>query len=332
MRSRLDRKLVVVSVVSALAATAGGCIDEFSGSNLEIDFAAKTAEPGPYLPPSNTYYTLYAVDQVRDADGNVLQATLFAVQQFRIVPVVDLDSPCAIETVDPYPGLHISQFANKEREQTGVTDPFQEGQDEVLVQRVVTADERVRRAALYEEIKAVTSSSFLTYPALAPACVEDQPGVDPALIPPADCIGEQSNARRLALCQAAWATDPSRYEGTDRSLTAPIAGTLYGFVQGANPVNGAPLGGVNMFVDEVLAADAYTINWQFADLDGNGQPDYPVDFPESERSPTGVGYLSGVPGQITRGVIDVPMRNIADPAIAAHMSIFSDLADDPVSF
>lgn len=325
MRTRIDGILVSVFAASALA----GCVDGFRGSNVQIDFAPTV---GPQGAPDPTYFTLYAVDQVADESGVVTAEYLFAVHDFRIQPAIDLASPCAIELEAPYPGLHISAFPAKEREQTGVTDPTLPGQDERAVERVLTADQRLAAATMMQSIKAVTSAGFATYPAVATACVEDQAGVDPALIPPANCIGATSNARRLALCQAAWAAAPTRYEGTDRSLTAPLAGEAYGFVQGQNPLTGAPLGGSQMFVDEVLIADAYAINWQYADLDGNGTPDYPASVPAEDRSPTGFGYLSGFPRQVARGVTQVPLVSTTDRTVNANMAIVADLGDDPVQF
>jgi len=331
MRSNLDRRLVILSAATAIALA--GCVDGFGGSNVQIDFSAKVGEAGPQQPPANTYFTLYAVDQIVDATTGAITAEyLFDVQRFSIRSAVDLTSPCAIEVEGPYPGLHISAFAEKEREQTGVADPFLPGQDERSVERVLTADQRMLNAAAMASIKAVTSTSFAAYPPVAPACVEDMPGVDPSQIPPAGCLGDASAERRLALCQATWATDPLRYEGTDRSLTAPLAGTVYGFVQGQNPVNGATLGGSQIFVDEVLDFDAYAINWQYADLDGDGMPDYPASVPAENRSPTGFPYVSGFPKVKNRGVVTVPMLNRADPSIAAQMAIFADLGEDPVQF
>jgi hypothetical protein len=329
MRSSLDRVLVIVSVASALA----GCVESFSGSNVQIDFAPGVREEGTFDPPDESYFTLYAVDQITDETGMVTQAFLFAVQEFRIQPAVNLSSPCAIEIEGPYPGLHITAFPTKEREQTGITDPTLPGQNERDVQRVLTADQRLLIAMAYQELKAITGgTSFATYGAIAGACVEDDNTVDPSLIPPANCIGETSNARRLELCRAAWAADPLHYEGTDRSLTAPLNGELYGLVQGTNPSNGAPLGGSGFFVDEVLDFDAYTINWQYADLNGDGQPDYPASVPADQRSPTGFSYLSGLPISITRGVTNVPLSNRSDSTIAGQMSIFADIGDDSVNF
>ena len=77
----------------------------------------------------------------------------------------------------------------------------------------------------------------------------------------------------------------------------------------------------------MLAFDAYAINWQYADLDGNGVPDYP---PAVDPSTTGFSYVYGFPEVQTRGVVNVPMINRADPSIAAQMAIFADLGEDPV--
>jgi hypothetical protein len=54
--------------------------------------------------------------------------------------------------------------------------------------------------------------------------------------------------------------------------------------------------------------------------------------PDDEKSSTGFAYVSGLPEQRTRGVINVPMINLGDPSISANMAIFADLGTDPVQF
>jgi hypothetical protein len=330
--SRSAHVVLATSIVVGVAVA--GCVDGFTGSNVQIDFSARVGELGPQDPPADTYYTLYAVDQIVDAaTGAVTAEHLFEVQRFAIVRAVDLDSPCAIDVEDsPYPGVHVRGFPLKEREVTGVVDPLVQGQDERAVQRVLTADQRLANAGMLQAVKAVASTSIAVYPGVAATCVEDDPGVDAALVPPYTCIGTSSNERRLALCRAVWSVDPLLYAGNDKALTVPHSGELYGFVQGQNPVNGAPLGGSQLFVDEVLDFDAYTINWQFNDRDGDGMPDYPATIDPEFRSPTGFPYVSGFPAEATRGVTNVSMVNRLDPSISAQMAIFADLGDDPVNF
>jgi hypothetical protein len=332
MGTSFARIVFAASVAAGVAV--GGCVDGFEGSNVQIDFSQKIGEDGPLLAPADTYYTLYAVDRVFDETTGVQTAEyLFAVHDFELVDAIDTDSPCAIDIAgSPYPGLHITRFADKEMEQTGVTDPYQQGQDPRSVQRVLTAMQRVTNAIALQTVDAVTSTSLASYPGVAPGCVEDTPGLDPALIPPASCIGDASNTRRLAVCDAFWTANPLHYEGNDKVLTAPLGGELYGFVQGQNPLNGATLGGSQIFVDEVLDFDAYAINWQFKDHDGDGMPDYPASFPVESRTPTGVPFVSGEPEVRTRGVINVPMQSLADPSISANMAIFADIGNDPVQF
>jgi hypothetical protein len=317
-------------LLAAVAAAAGGCVDGFKGSNVQIDFSARVLAGGPTEPvPPDTFFTLYAVDQVvSEETGLVTAEYLFDVHRFAIQPAVDLSSPCNIDIEgSPYPGLHVTAFPDKEREQTGVTDPLAPGQDEQGVQRVLTADARLEAAEMLQEVKAVTSASITEYPALAADCVEAIG--DQNMIPPPTCLGEASNLVRLRVCRGVWASDPLLFEGNDKSLTALKNGELYGFVQGQNPVNGATLGGAQIFVDEVLDFDAYSINFQYNDRDGDGDPDYP---PGVDPVPAGFPYLAGYPEVRTRGVINVPMVNRDDPSISAQMAIFADLGNDPITF
>jgi hypothetical protein len=318
--------------LAVIIVAAGGCIDGFKGSNVQVDFSARVRQPGPEDPPADTYFTLYAVDQVTDPATHLVTAEyLFEIQRFAIQPAVDLASPCAIDLEgSPYPGLHVTQFPAKEREATGITDPLDPANDPHDAERVLTADQRLLNAMALQSVLAVTSPSISTYPPFASACVEQ--GGDPAMMPPIDCIEDQSNAARLAVCREVWANDPNLFQGNDKSLTAPDNGVLYGFVQGQNPINGATLGGAQMFVDEVLDFDAYSINWQYNDRDMDGMPDYPPTVPDADKLPTGFPYLAGFPEVRTRGVINVPMVNRADPSISAQMAIFADLGEDPLTF
>src|SRR5215475_13761128 len=102
---------------------------------------------------------------------------------------------------------------------------------------------------------AVTSASKASYPTMAADCngPSDQ-------IPPPACLDNDSNKRRLALCQAAWKADPDLWEGTDLVLTAPLNGTTHGMVLVPNTVAGTPVGGAQFFVDNPLDnVDAYAI-------------------------------------------------------------------------
>ena len=158
-------------------------------------------------------------------------------------------------------------------------------------------------------IRVVTSHSTGAYPMVATDC-------ESAGIPPAMCVDPDANARRLAACQAAWAADSSLWEGTDRILTAPLAGTTFGLVNGNNPINLAPVGGAQLFVDEDLTGmDAFAIYWQLDDNDGLGNL-----------------LLYGTPHMPTRGVMHVELTSLTNPALTAELAIFPGLGHDDVNF
>ena len=156
------------------------------------------------------------------------------------------------------------------------------------------------------------------------------------------CTDAAANLRRLAACQAAWHADATAgpdlpgvgyFEGTDRVLTQPLNGVTQGFVDGRNPVNLAPVGGSQFFVDEILDGfDGFAVYWQYDDADHDGQPDYPASVPVADRSPTGQQLLFGRPTAPTRGVIHVHMTNLIQPLLTAEVAIFADLGSDDVQF
>lgn len=321
--------------------TLAGCIDEFSGSEIQIDFSRDTpvqttafAAPLPDELPANIHFTLYAFQDGVTSSGEPV-GRLFALQRFEIHRVVDLDSPCYIDVGEhvPFEGLHVSQYLAETMKLHGFTDASTPPADATEAQKVevataLTRQVKVNAMAGHDGPKAITSASVGSgYEAVAASC-SDTNG-----IPPPDCVDPDSNRRRLERCQAAWKADPMFFEGSDRVLTLPLAGTTHGFVIGDNPAGMLPIGGSAFFIDEVLEDfDGYAIYWQYDDADGNGMPDYPASVPASERNPLGTLFLFGRPESPTRGVIRAHLTSIQSPDISAHLAIFANIGEDDVHF
>jgi hypothetical protein len=117
-------------------------------------------------------------------------------------------------------------------------------------------------------------------------------------------------------------------------LTLPLNGTTYGFVEGMNPLNLAPIGGAAFFVDESLADfKTYALYWQFDDVNGDGMPDYPPSFPATDRHELGVLFMYGNATAPTRGALHVHMVNPLKPTTQyAEMAIFPNIDEDTVHF
>jgi hypothetical protein len=157
----------------------------------------------------------------------------------------------------------------------------------------------------------VTSASKASYPAMAADCngPSDQ-------IPPPSCMDDDSNRRRLALCQATWKANPDLWEGTDRVLTAPLNGITHGMVLIPVTVAGTPVGGAQFFVDNPLAnIDAFGIYFQSDALDTPGTQ-----------------LFFGRPTMPTRGVLHVHLVSPLNPALTSEMAVFTDLGQDDVHF
>jgi hypothetical protein len=290
-----------------------GCIDEFQGSNVQVDFgAAMPAQASPYAAspgtgelPSDIHFTLYAFAGGVD-DTNTPIGRLFEIQRFEIHRIVDLKSPCFIDVGDnvPFPGLHVSQFADMVQAKAG--------SDDIDIGTAMQRQRNVDALASDMGLKAVTSASTSGYADIAPDCV------DTTRIPPPACVDVDSNRRRLAMCQEAWRADATYFEGTDRVLTAPLNGTTHGMVTGLNPVNLAPVGGAQFFVDEALD-----------DFDGFGV------YYQQDSAPAddlGTQLLFGKPEAPTRGVIRVHMTSLVSPGLTADVAIFSSIDEDDVHF
>lgn len=315
-----------------------GCIDEFTGSNVQFDFNRNTpveapvglAPTGTQL-PANVHFSLYALS------SNDTTGFMFKLQDFEIHKVVDLTSPCFIDVGEhvPHPGLHVSQYASVIEQDTGIPDPRNpppgaSKDDQIAAATALQRQENV--AMLYDDatgLKVVSGASTATYPAVAADCTATDG------IPPAMCTDEASNKRRLDMCQAFWKANPEYFEGTDRVLTSPLNGTTHGMVDGANPVNsGALVGGAQFFVDEALANfDRFAIYLQYDDADGDGVPDYPPGFPDSQKAEAGQLYLYGSVTTPTRDVMHVHLKSPdSNSTVAAEMVIFPDLGQDTTNF
>lgn len=318
---RRATRLTIVSIVTAL--TSGGCVDGFRGSNVQLDLSFGTplqahvvGAPAAGELPVNTHFTLYAIEQ----DAVAMTDRLFELDRFEIHYLVDPTSPCFIDVGDnvPHPGLHVTQYAKKIAEDTGIADLANPPASATEPQKrlMATALQRMQNVAALGgatgiPMKVVSSVSSTPYPAVASSCTgpSDQ-------LPPATCTDDASNQRRLALCQATWKSDPNLFEGTDRVLTAPLNGVTRGMVDGKNAINMAPVGGAQFFIDEALDhIDAYAI---YTQTDG-------VDTPGSQ-------LYFGKPTMPTRGVRHVHLVSPANPLLTAEMAVFADLGHDDVHF
>lgn len=308
------RSIAIVSCALALA----GCIDGFRGSNVQLDLGPGTpvqapvgAAPAANEIPANSHFTLYAFE------GDAKVGRLFALQTFEIHHIVDLTSPCFIDVGAnvPHPGLHVSQYAKMIEQDTGIPDPTKPpaGASAAAETEAATALQRQMNVALLAGaggLDVVSSASTATYPAVAADC-SGGPG-----IPPPMCTDAASNQRRLAACEAAWHAAPDYFEGTDRVLTAPLSGTTHGMVDGSNPINLAPVGGAQFFVDSELAGfDGYAIYWQ-----QDGMPD------------PGNLLLFGTATTPSRDVMHVHMTSPGTPGLTAELAIFANVDQDSVHF
>lgn len=319
--------------------TLGGCVEVFHGSEVQIDFSTGTpTQASNFLPPSSTqlpaniHFTLYASSVAMGSNGMQV-GNAFALQTFEIHRLVDIASPCFIDVGDfvPFPGIHVSKYADKMMEKFNLTDLANPGSaSEQARIEVATAVQREITVGLMASDMGpvgVVSASGGTYPEVASDCN------DTTKIPPASCMDDASNARRLQMCQATWKINSLLFEGTDRVLTLPLNGTTYGFVEGMNPINFAPIGGAAFFVDESLADfKTYALYWQFDDSDGDGMPDYPPSFPAADRHPLGQLFMYGDATYPTRGVMHVHLMNPATPSAYAEMAIFPNIDEDTVHF
>jgi hypothetical protein len=264
--------------------------------------------------PASSHFTLYAIKETPT------QQQLFEVERFEVHRLVDRTSPCFIDVGQdvPHPGLHVTAYAMRIAGDTGIADyrnPPPTATEQQKIEMGTAVQRMLNVAALAGDsgmpVNVVTSASPATYPPVGTAC-----GGPMDMIPPPQCIDDASNALRLKLCQDTWKKYPDMFEGTDRVLTAPLNGVTHGMVDGLNPINLAPVGGAQLFVDEALdGVDAYAI---FAQPDGTDPPGMQIYF--------------GRPTMPTRGVSHVHLVSPLNPKLTAEMAVFADLGQDDVHF
>ncbi len=294
-----------------------GCVDGFRGANVQIDLSPGTPVqasagqvPGMRELPADSHLRIQAVQNVGDSDS------VIEIQRFELHKIVDVASPCFIDVGDnvPFPGIHVSEFEHAVQDATGIIDlanPPANASEQDRIDAATAAQRMANIARLGGAmgIHVVTSASPASYPAVDADCTSGG-------LPPPTCRDADSNARRFSICRATWAGDPALFEGTDRVLTAPLAGTTFGFVDGLNPIVPTPIGGAQFFVPfALLDVDEFAIT-----IHG-----------DADTGP-GLLMLTGVPAPGPRGVRHVHFESPAFPGLTAEMTVFADLGDDEVHF
>jgi len=347
-----DKRSVLIGAAAAAVLLSNGCVEPFPGSNIQVSFRAGTQVPGDRdiddraddgRPPAGTHYMFVAVRSGDDGES----AFAFEVAEFDVVPIIDPSGPCFIEDErSPFPGLHSTQLVAKLRAELDVPEGAEFDPDTPMDSaiRILTAERRVGdQNLLSNTLKAVVEHTPFEAPAPGTLCANDA-GYDDTLIPPPECLDDESSAARRALCLAIFDEHPQYYVGNDEVLSTPTNGVFLGAVDGSDERNGQLYGGAQFFVDTNLEdIDALLINFQydcsiedFANPDIGPQlcaPQFPADLPDSQQSPIGFHYMSGTPqaGQ-QRGVIRISLQNRLFQSLRAEAGIFVDLDDDRINF
>ncbi len=317
MRGYLARLLWV----ALIAPLAGACIEPFEGSKIEVLFSSGVPVAGANArgaPPAGTHLELYAVKN----------ESLFHLRNFQILPIVDPENPCFIETRGEFAGtdvsasgVHISQWYAASFElynQDGRISADEAGY-------LADAAERVRELEqLRNGLKVVTATPY------GPPFNDDFPASEldelEAALPPRTATDAAANRQRRQVCEDFFSKHPTFYVGNDRLITRPINGIFLGVVDGQDPRNGGFVGGASMDIEANLADfDSLRINWQFDD------PDDPRAAALGS-SDTGYHLMAGAPQRLARGIVNVRLVNENFPSISAQAAIFTNLGRDDSHF
>ena len=196
--------------LGVLAIALVGCVDGFTGSNVQFDFAptmpvqaSPGATPKSTELPSNIHFTLYAFEL------DNMAGRLFEIQRFEIHRIVDLSSPCFIDVGEhvPHPGLHVSQYAAQIAKDTGISDlanPPPGATEQQKIDAATAVQRQLNVDALSSDmgIKVVSSAAIGNYPALAANCT-DTTGI------PRRCAPTRTRTSAgSTMCEAEWHADP----------------------------------------------------------------------------------------------------------------------------
>ena len=260
---------------------------------------------------------------------------LFAVQDFEIHRVVDLSSPCFIDVGERRAAsgparqpvravidadIGIPDYQNPP---ASATEAQKRSIAATAHQRMANITALAGDGGLKARDERVDRASIPTV---------DADCTDTSKIPPPTCTDDASNKRRLEMCQQFWHDEPGllRGHGSRAHGAARRHDVRHGRRQ--SPINLAPVGGAQFFVDEALAGfDAYAMYWQFDDANGDGKPDYPRACPAMQTHP-GTLLLYGTPTTPTRGVMHVHMTRRRQSSITAELAIFANLDQDTTHF
>ncbi len=327
---RRPARPVLIALAAPLIITSG-CVKPFQGSHVELDLGGATDIPGDARPlegqpPSDTHYELYVIT-TDPTDPTMVKGLAFKLIDFEVVPVIDQADPCFIEADEQakFPGLHSTMIAAK------TTEKFTAGGHTPTADeagQIADAEARLaNQSALQSQLKTVVSHQVtFKLPDGTMSTRKDLRTKLAALVPDPSMIDDTSNKTRLSVCRKFWAANPDFYTGSDKVYSLPLNGVYYGMVEGINPINSAPLGGADFEVPDTFKDfDSLAINWQFND---------PTDPRAADHgnSPTGYHYMAGKPQDRNRRVINVPLQNVDNPAIAGNAAIIPAIDEDQVHF
>ena len=149
-------------------------------------------------------------------------------------------------------------------------------------------------------------------------------------IPPPTCTDDASNRAGSRCVRRSGRPTPSTSRAPIAILTAPLDGTTHGMVDGMNPVNLAPVGGAQFFVDE-LDGSTLRVYWQYDDANGDGMPDYPTGTPPAAEPGTLLLFGSADDADPRRHPRPHDEPDCAEP-LTADLAIFANLDEDDVHF
>jgi hypothetical protein len=299
------------TILASLLPLVLGCVENHNGSKVELFLRGGVHVPGDPpdfgRPPSDTHYELYVVKD----------SAVFEIGEFDIRPVIRRDEPCFIEEEGArFEGLHSTRILEKLREVAladGQVTDVEAGDLALATSRLANM------ASLEAALKAIT----LHEAGLTDQIIRDRT----ADVPAPERIDDQSNADRLAACQAIWRDHPGYYVGTDKITTIPINGTYLGMVEGMDPRNGIFVGGAAVDSDISFPGfSAMRINWNFNDPEDARRASYP---------PSNIGhhYMSGDAVMRVRGVYNVSLANQDfGRVISGEASVYTELGRDDVHF
>ncbi|MGZ3438520.1 MAG: hypothetical protein ACXVDD_03350 [Polyangia bacterium] len=304
------------SILAALALSVAGCdslsAKSYAGTVIEMAIEGATPTPAAHhleLWARDRYDDILRVDALYDSSSHLASFGL------QIRDAIRLEDPCIIVT-DPtsptygellvMPSAYPATVTNNDIAQT----PAQQAQQvRNRIAQVTSSDSCV--SDLLSPGQMFCGRQAATLLAVVPADATPPPSVPP----------DAPAATRASLCQAYWSASALAYTGNPAQLTAPLHGSVYGFI--GYSTTSPPAGYDGLRLDSPTNLRGIQELWLTSES---------VPVAEVDAHNQGALFLDGVPTPGGRELVHFDLRSLSMQPISGTAALYVGLDDNAAGF